>query len=558
MSEALLRNANSLLGLGRQREALDLYERYLKTTPQSAEAWHNRGTALAQMKRYAEALSCYDSALALCPGSAQTWNARGNLLFEERRYDEAPASYEKALELDPAVPYARGYRLLAKLWCCDWQGLEEEQEKIALGLKDGRRVIQPFGSLMLSREPAELAEAARIWMAGRHGAPPPLWRDESYRHDRIRIAYLSGDFREHPVSYLMAGVFEHHDRDRFETMAISFGSDDKSEIRGRIAGAFEHFVDARGMNDFAIASLLRRHEVDIAIDLMGLTADCRGAILAHRPAPIQVNYLGFPGTMASAHMDYLIADEIAIPPEEHRHYSEKIVYLPGSYMANDSARPITVERPSRAAAGLPDHGFVFCSFNSAYKFRPSTFAIWMRLLSAVDGSVLWLPGANASVRANLIREARTRGVAAERIVFARHLESQADHLARISLADLFLDTLPCNAHTTAYDALWAGVPVLTCTGSTFPGRVAASLLHAMGLPELVTQSAADYEALALKLAREPQMLRTIRAKLAHNRNNCALFDTARFTRYLETAFTEMVERRSRRQPLTSFAVERGL
>ena len=397
--------------------------------------------------------------------------------------------------------------------------------------------------------------AARIWMAGRHGTPAPLWRGERYGHERIRVAYLSGDFHTHPVSILMAGVFEHHDRDRFETVGVSFGPDEGSDMRTRIARAFDSFVDARNWSDYEIAGFLRERETDVAIDLMGLTADCRSGILAYRPAPVQVNYLGFPGTMAVPYMDYILVDRIVVPEEEHVHFSEKPVYLPDCYMANDSKRRIAPTRPVRADAGLPEAGFVFASFNNSYKFSPEIFDVWMRLLVAVEGSVLWLAEAAAPASANLRREAAARGVAPERLIFAPYLESVEAHLARLALADLFLDTLPCNAHTTAADALWAGLSVLTCAGTTFAGRVAASLLHAAGLPELVTHSIADYEALALRLARDPGALQGLRAKLARNRESSVLFDTARFTRNLEAAYREMVERRARGAPMESFTAE---
>jgi protein O-GlcNAc transferase len=555
MSDVLLRNANSLLGLGRQREALGFYERYLDGNPQSAEAWHNRATALAQLKQYDEALVSYDRALVLAPNSAQTWNNRGNVLVQNHRYAEAPAAYDKALALDPYAPYARGCRLLSKLWCCDWHGLAQARAEIEAGVRAGQRVVPPFGGVMILTDPADLARAARIWMAGRHGAPAPLWRGETYRNERIRVAYLSGDLRDHPVAHLMAGVFEHHDRAAFETMAVSFGPDDGSEVRARIAGASEHFVDAHAMRDFEIASLLRERKTDIAIDLMGLTADCRSGILAHRAAPVQVNYLGYPGTMSAPYMDYILADRTVLPEDDQRFYAEKAVYLPDTYMATDSAHAVFA-KPGRAEAGLPETGFVFCSFNNALKFAPETFSIWMRLLQSVAGSVLWLPQGNAAACEALKREASACGAAPERLVFAPYMESRAGHLARLSLADLFLDTLPCNAHTTAVDALWAGVPVLTCVGSTFPGRVAASLLQAVGVPELVTRSLPDYEGLAVRLAREPSMLSHIRARLAGNRETTPLFDTARFTRHLEAAYREMAARRARNEIPSSFAVER--
>lgn len=541
MSATLLGNANSLLAMGRPRDALPYYERYLAADPSSAEAWHNRGVAFAQMNRYEDALSCYDRALALRPDSAQSWNARGKVLIDAERYAEAPSAFEEALARDADVPYAAGYRLLSKLWCCDWRDLDAGREEIAAGLRANKRVIQPFGALLVSRDPKELFKAARIWLAGRYGAPQPLWRGERYAHRRLRIAYVSGDFRDHPVGHLLAGVIEQHDRDRLETVGISFGIDDGSAIRSRILAAFERVVDARGADDFRIASLMREMEIDIAIDLMGLTAHSRSRIFFHRPAPVQINYLGFPGTMASAHYDYLIADRVTIPEDERECYSEAIAYLPDTYMATDFRRPIGKEQPTRADAGLPETGIVFCSFNNACKLSPEVFSIWMRLLKSLAGSVLWLAEPNDAAKANLGREAKTAGIDPSRLVFAPRLESQAEHLARLSLGDLFLDTLPHNAHTTACDALWAGLPLLTCKGTTFPGRVAASLLQAAGLPELITECLADYEKTALELARDGG-LAALKERLLRNRNRTALFDTERFTRNLEAEYCAMVGR----------------
>jgi len=553
MSDTLLQSANSLLQLGRRPEALSCYESYLKTHPESVEAWHNHGITLSQMERFAEAVASFDKVLVLRPDSAQTWTNRGNALLEQKRYEDAAHDYDKALALDPEHGSARGYRLLAKLWSCDWRNLDADIAEVSSRLHAGARVIQPFGNLMISSDPADQLRCARVWQQGQ-GGQPPLWRGEWYAHDRIRVAYLSGDFCVHPVSILMAGVFEAHDKARFETTAISFGADDGSELRMRIAKSFDRFVDVRGRTDFEIASLLREQQVDIAVDLMGLTGSSRHAILAFRPVPIQVNYLGFPGTMAAGHMDYIIADRIVIPPGEHRHYTEKVVYLPDTYMANDAKRPVSDRQFSRAEAGLPKTGIVFACFNNSYKFRPPTFDIWMRLLKAVDGSVLWLSEPDASARRNLKHEAETRGVCAERLVFAPFLTRLDEHLARLGLADLFLDTLPCNAHTTASDALFMGVPVLTTPGSTFAGRVAASLLSAIGLPELIAESPAAYEAHALELARDASALRSIRAKLAANRDKFPLFDTQRFTRHLEAAFVGMRDRYRRGLPPESFAV----
>jgi predicted O-linked N-acetylglucosamine transferase (SPINDLY family) len=555
--EALLRRGNIFLALRAYREAVEIYDRYLSDHRQSAEAWHNRGVALSELKRFGEAVDSFDQAIALRPDSADSWHNCGMVHSELQDFEAAIRDQEHALAIAPDLAHARGHLVLAKLACCDWRGLDDHRAQIAASLRQGRPAIVPFGNIMISDSPTEQMQCAQIWMAGHAASVSPLWRGERYEHGRIRVAYVSGDFRVHPVAILMAGVFEHHDRQRFETIGISFGPDDRSDLRARLAGTFEHFIDMRGQSDFQIALRLCDMEADIVVDLMGPTADCRSGVFAARPAPIQVNYLGYPGTMACRFMDYILADSVVIPEDEKRHYSEKIVYLPDTYLANDDKRRIATYRPSRAACGLPENGFVFCSFNNTHKFTPEVFAVWMRILGAVEGSVLWLPDGNDASRRNLAREAEGLGVAPGRIVFAPFLESVDDHLARLGLADLFLDTLPCNAHTTASDALWAGLPVLTCKGSTFAGRVAASLLCAVGLPELVTESPAAYEARAVFLARDSAALSALRAKLARHRNSAPLFDTAGFTRHLEAAYTQMRARWLRGEVPQSFAVGKG-
>ncbi|HEX3483611.1 MAG TPA: hypothetical protein VHT51_01035, partial [Micropepsaceae bacterium] len=383
--------------------------------------------------------------------------------------------------------------------------------------------------------------------------PNPLWHGEAYRHDKIRIAYISTDFRAHAVAFLIVGCFEHHDKSRFETTAISLHPDDGSETRQRIVAAFDRFIDVQAMSDAAVAAKLRELEIDIAIDLNGYTGDARTGILGHRPAPVQVNYLGYPGTMGAPYMDYLIADPMVIPSQDRVHYSEKIVYLPHGYQANDRKRRIAERTPTRHEAGLPETGFVFACFNNTHKIGPEMFDIWMRLLRDVEGSVLWLFEDNAEAAHNVKRETVARGVSAERVIFAPRV-MPPEHLARTRLADLFLDTLPYNAHTTASDALWMGLPIVTCPSTTFPSRVAASLLHAIGMPEMVTSSLAEYEALAGALARDPVRLAAIKAKLIRNRDTEPMFDTARFTRYLEAAYTGMWERHQAGLPPESFAI----
>jgi len=416
-------------------------------------------------------------------------------------------------------------------------------------LQQGARVISPLEHMLISRSPAEQLGCAQIWAAKELSPPPaPLWQGEKYGHKRIRVAYLSADFRAHAVAYQIAGVIQRHDRNRFEIIGVSYGPDDRSSIRRRLAGAFDRFVDVCGKSDLEIAAMLRAQETDIAVDLTGHTLDGRPSILAHRPAPIQVSFLGFPGTSGAECLDYLIADDIVAPEQDWPYFSEKIVHLSGTFFPTDSDRPRPEGAPGRAKAGLPESAFVFCCFNAICKVAPETFVLWMRILREAENSVLWLPQPGAEAAGNLAREASARGIAPERIRFASHVEENDDHLARLALADLFLDTLPYNAHSTAADALWAGVPVLTCRGSTFAGRVAASLLSAAGLSQLVTETPKDYEAVALRLARDPEMLATVKALLKKTRDSSPLFDTAYYCRQLEAGYADMHERHNRGQP----------
>ena len=553
-AEAILGRANAFLALHRYSEAIEGFNRYLESNPNSGEAWHNRGVALSETRYFEDAVASFGEALAIRPDSAQSWHNRGNARDELKQHQDSIADHAQALSIDPDLPYARGHLLLAKLAICDWEGIEQERLKVSEAVEAGKPAIVPFGNLMVSSSPSDQLSCARQWVSRFAGVRQRLWSGEHYRHERLRIAYLSADFRAHPVSILMAGVFEHHDRSRFETFGISFGSDDKSEIRARIASSVEHFIDVGGKGEFQIASLLRECQVDIAVDLMGATADCRPEIFAFRPAPVQVNYLGFPGTMGVDFFDYILADRVVIPEAERQSYAEKVVYLPDSYLPGDDKRRIAAKTPSRGEAGLPEHGFVFCSFNSTYKFTPEIFSVWMRVLAGVEGSVLWLPQSDTCARQNLRRYAEERGIDPVRLLFAPRLPSVDDHLARLRLSDLFLDTLPCNAHTTASDALWAGVPVLTCKGATFAGRVAASVLHALDMPELITDTLALYEETAIELGRDAAASSRMKAKLEENRNNRPLFDTARFTGNLEAAYTEMATRVARGQSPQNFAV----
>jgi predicted O-linked N-acetylglucosamine transferase (SPINDLY family) len=540
--EAWNNRGNVLSAMGRHEEAVTSFDRVLAARPQLFEAQVNRGTALLASRRVDEALASYDKAVRIKPDSADALNGRANALFELKRFEEAIGDYEGVLRLNPEHAYVAGNLAFSRLHCCDWRFLNKDRERLTAAIGQSKPVVNPFQNLALSRSAAAQRQCATLWVADKYpAAPKPLWTDERYSHERIRIAYLSADFRDHAVAQSLAGVFERHDRTRFETTAISWGPPDNSEMRTRLVGAFDQFIDAERISDSELARRLRAMEIDIAVDLMGFTSECRPGVLALRPAPIQVNYLGFPGTMGAPYMDCLIADRVVILQSERGHYSETIVHLPDCYLPTDSKRRIAAV-PTRREAGLPETGFVFASFNNSYKFSPELFDIWMRLLRATEGSVLWLSSVNPAAARNLKLEAEARKIDAGRLVFAPFLARSEEHLARLTLADLFLDTLPYNAHATAADALWAGVPVLTAAGSTFAGRVAASLLQAVGLTELIAESLEAYETLALTLARDAWALAAVKAKLAANRETYALFDTANFTRNLEAAYLTLWER----------------
>jgi predicted O-linked N-acetylglucosamine transferase (SPINDLY family) len=510
--------------------------------PDYAEAYINRGNALKDLKRLDEALASYDKAIALKPDYAEAYINRGSALKDLKRLDEASAAYDKALALKPDLVGTEGARLYTKMHLCDWINFDTECAHLTSSVKSKKANTAPFAFLGISSSADDQLQCAKLWVAEK--CPPSqksIWQGEHYRHDRIRLAYVSADFRQHPMSYLMAGMFECHDKSRFDVTAISFGPDDNSEMRQRLKTSFERFIDVKTFSDDQIANLVRSSEVDILVDLMGFTADSRTDIFARRAAPIQVNYLGYPGTMGAEYIDYIIADQTVIPDECRKSYSEKIAVLPNTYQASDRKRVISDKSFNRSDVGLPSQGFVFCCFNNKYKITPRVFDCWVRILKQVEGSVLWLLEDNASAANNLKKEAVTRGVSSERLVFAKRMPPP-EHLARHKLADLFLDTLPYNAHTTASDALWAGLPVLTCLGATFAGRVAASLLNAIHLPELITTTLETYEQMAIDLATHPEIFAAIKRKLADNRLTTPLFDTKLFTKHIEAAYTAMYER----------------
>lgn len=533
--------AKAFSSLQRDAEALEHHQQAANLDPTNQDIWLNYGRSLDNLRKREEALVCYEKAVTLKPDLMEGWFNKGKIFGELKRYEEALNAYVMAYQLRPTEPFLLGIILHYKMLICDWVDLEGLYQHIQRELRNGVKVVEPFGFQGISCSEGDLLLAAKIFANERY----PMNKDHSDMHrprsEKIRVAYLCGEFRDQATSVLMTGVYESHDNEEFEIYALDNGWNDQGVLRGRMEKAFKEMIDISLMPDQAVADLIKKLNIDILINLNGYFGEARPNVFAPHPAPIQVNFLGFPGTLGAPYMDYLIADPMVVPPESREFYVEKIAYMPNSYQANDSKRLISDRQFSRSELGLPENSFVYCCFNNNYKITPQTFDGWMRILKAVDGSVLWLIEDNIFAANNLKVEAQKRGVSPDRIIFAARLPLP-EHLARHRHADLFLDTLPYNAHTTASDALWAGVPVLTCIGDTFPGRVAASLLSAIGLPELITHSAKEYEELAIGLAHNPDRLQAINHQLQINRLDKPLFNTQLFTKNLENLYKKMYER----------------
>jgi predicted O-linked N-acetylglucosamine transferase (SPINDLY family) len=522
--------------------ALADFDRALALNPRYAGAFFNKSKSLAELKRYAEALHACEAALTLQPDLAEAWFGRGYIFGQMRMPAEAVEAYGRARRLNPDMPLLKGNLLHQKMLVCDWHDTNALIAEIEADLTAGKLAAEPFGWQGVATSERSLQRCAELTNASRFPMQAPLLRASPTEPDaKIRIGYLSGEFRQQATSLLLVGVLEQHDKSAFEILAIDNGYDDDSDIRRRIERAVDGIVKISTLSDPQAVDAICAQRIDILVNLNGYFGEQRTGVFARRAAPIQVNYLGFPGTLGAGFMDYILADQYVLPPEHRQFYSEKVAWLPHCYQANDDRKEISARAFTREEVGLPRQDFVFCCFNNAYKITPDVFDSWMRILAAVDGSVLWLLEDSAAAVANLRREAQVRGIDSARLVFAVRM-SPAEHLARHRCADLFLDTLPYNAHTTASDALWAGLPVLTCRGLTFAGRVAASLLQNLGLPELIATNRGDYERVAIELAQNPERLLAIREKLSANRLKMPTFDTGRLTRDIEAAFLKMTER----------------
>jgi predicted O-linked N-acetylglucosamine transferase (SPINDLY family) len=547
--------AAAMLGLRQLEDSLAESDAALALDPNVAEAHNNRGNALRELRRLDDALRAYDTAAALKPALVEAHVNVGNTALRLGLLDRAVEALGSAVSRAPLFPFAKGYWLHAKSLCCDWNAFTQLRADIDRGVAAGEAIADPFGYQAVATSPRLLKAAAEIFASRLYPPRPSIESMASAgpARDKIRLGYLCGEFRNQATSILMAEVYELHDTDRFDVFAFDNGWDDGSDLRRRLNSAFREMVDISKADDATAARAIAGRNIDILVNLNGYFGDNRQGVFAHRPAPIQVNYLGFPGTLGAPYIDYILADEIVLPPEDHGHYTEKVVTLPDCYQPNDRKRAIAARVFSRADLGLPDHGTIFCCFNNSYKILPDVFDVWIDILKRTPASVLWLLADNAAAARNLRHEAERRGIASSRLVFADRI-GHAEHLARHRVADLFLDTWPYNAHTTASDALWAGLPVVTCKGTTFPGRVAASLLHAIGLPELIADSPRAYENLAVALATNAAELRRLREKLAKNRDRCALFDAPRLTRSLEAAYIEMRDRHGAGLPPAPFRV----
>ena len=586
--EAMHNLGSTFSALKDHGKALETFSKILSVLPSHAETWTNKGMTLYELKRFEEALGCYDEALAINPSFAEAWSNKGSVFWSQRKFDEAFVCYSKAIELnpqaqqywhnlgvnfssvklhkdallaydkvlgiDPDFPYLMGTWLHTKMLLADWSNLDDKLKTLDLKIEAGKKVATPFSILGLSTSEAINQKVAKIQIQAKFPFNSILGPLKKNENNKIKLGYFSADFKTHAVAALIANLIEVHDRNSFEVIGFSYGeASPDDQMRERLSKAFDEFIDIRDKSDPEVALLSREMGIDIAIDLGGHTADARRGIFAFRAAPVQVNYLGYPGTLGAEYFDYIIADKILIPKANEQFFTEKIAFLPHTYQPNDRKKEISQKQFTRTELGLPENGFIYCCFNNNYKITPKTLDSWCRILQSVPNSVLWLLEDNQVAGLNLCNEAKKRGVDPARLLFAPRMDS-SDHLARHQLADLFIDTVPYNAHTTASDALWTGLPVLTLLGDTFAGRVAGSLLNAIGLNELITNTQNEYESLAIDLGNNRDKLKSIKQKLFSNRLATPLFDIEIYTRNIEKAYQVMHQKHGERQPPQSFAV----
>ena len=543
-AEAYNNKGGCLVEIKQFDKALKNFEAAIKIKPNFAEAYNNKGIVLAKIKEYENALKNFEAAIKIKPNFSEPYIGIGNLFKDNLdKLGEAIKFYEKGIELNPNSKNALSALIFTKLQLCEWKSyigdLEKLKKKIInkINFSNAFYILAFYDSLEIQNKNIKMYMDDRF--SKKKTFEPII---DKYYNKKIRIGYYSSDFRNHAVCYQLVNLIELHDKSKFEIIGMSLGKKNNDETRNRIVKAFDEFHELHGKTDHEIVQLSRNLKIDIAIDLMGFTKNNRFEIFIERCAPIQINYLGYSGTSGSKSIDYIVGDKTLIPNDVKKHYSEKIIYLPDSFMMNDSKRKISDKTFLRKEFDLPDKAFVFCCFNNFYKITPNIFDIWMRLLKKNKDSVLWLPKSNSRIFKNLIQEAKNRDVDHSRIIFAKYMPLTADHLARISLADLFLDTFPYNAHSTCSDALYSGLPVITKAGNSFSGRVAASMLNAVGLPELITKTENEYEELALYFSKNRDQLQKIKRKLKENKLKTSLFDTKKYVKNIEEAYKKIHKR----------------
>ncbi len=539
--ETLRKRADCCFTLGRYEEVVADCGRILELDPQDGYAPMFRGCAFFKLSRPTEAIADLNVAVERCPDRAKTLRNRGSIYWAMRDFERACADFQHAWALDPEQEYLRGIVLNLQMTLCDWSEFEARKQEIEAAVEAGKPACSPFFSLFLSGSAAWQRKVAEAYVARTFPQSTPPLRCSSASGGRIRIGYYSPDFHDHPVSQLMAELFERHDRQQFEIFAFHLDASQDDRYTERIAGAVEHWIPAAALPNGELVRRSRALGIDIAVDLTGHTQNSRSALFAQRVAPVQINYLGHPGTMGAPFVDYLIADPVLIPEAMQAHYTEKILYLPECFQVNDATAPVAPPAEGRSGEGLPEEAMVYCCFNNPAKILPEVFACWMRILARVPASVLWLYAPGETVRKNLRQQAARCGIDGSRLIFAGKKPIEA-HRTRLQLADLFLDTLPFNAGATASATLFAELPLVTCPGETFAGRMGASLLHAIRLPELIVDSLADYEEKAVTLGCDRALRQALREKLQQNRASTPLFDTPRFVRDLEAAYRAAVAR----------------
>ena len=544
LAEVYNNKGNALKEIRKFEEAIKNYDLAINLNPKLAEVYNNKGNALKEIRKFEEAIKNYDLEINLNPNFANAYFNTATALQDIKNFENAVLYFEKALLLNKEIPFCKGHLLHAKMLCCNWSGLNELYKEIYNDVEKNRFSATPFGYQAICDDESNLQKCAQLYSSKRFPEiKNNLFSKKISKNKKIKIGYLCGEFREQATSILMTEVWEKHNKEDFEIIAFDSGWDDKSLRRNRIIKAFDKFIDISKVSDFDAAKLIHKEQIDILINLNGFFGTGRPVVFSYRPAGIQINYLGFPGTIGSKYIDYILCDKTVVPLESKKFYNEKIIYFPDSYQANDTKRNISDKKFLREELSLPKKSFVFCCFNNNYKITPNMFDVWARLLKKIDNSVLWLIEGNSEATENLKKEAKIRNIDASRLIFAKRMKLE-DHLARHKNADLFLDTLPYNAHTTASDSLWAGLPVLTCLGKAFPGRVAASLLRSLDLPELITYSENEYVAKAEELALNPERLRVIKNKLDTNKFSQPLFNAELFCRSLESAFKIIFEKYS--------------